>query len=151
MLFSQPIFLPVFLGIAAVIQGGLNRQIADQWGLVSAVLFNTLIMLVFTASLLAVAKWRPEWLPEFFRMKGGFDSFRWWYLIPSLCGLALVVGIPFVIQRVGAFPVFLGILGGQMVMSLAWDALIEHRPLTSLRPAGAGMAVLSAWLVGRQG
>ena len=151
MLFSQPIFLPVFLGIAAVIQGGLNRQIADQWGLASVALFNTLVMLVFTALLLILAKWRPELLPEFFRMKGAFSTFRWWYLIPGLCGLALVVGIPFVIQRVGAFPVFLGILGGQMVMSLAWDALVEHRPLTSLRLAGAGMAVLSAWLVGRQG
>ncbi len=151
MLFSQPIFLPVFLGIAAVIQGGLNRQIADQWGLASAALFNTLVMLVFTALLLAIAKWRPELLPEFFRMKGGLTAFRWWYLIPGLCGLALVVGIPFVIQRVGAFPVFLGILGGQMIMGLAWDALVEHRPLTSLRLAGAGMAILSAWLVGRQG
>ena len=151
MLFSQPIFLPVFLGIAAVIQGGLNRQISDQWGLASAVLFNTLVMLVFTALLLIIAKWKPELLPEFFRMRGGLAAFRWWYLIPGLCGLALVVGIPFVIQRVGAFPVFLGILGGQMVMSLAWDALVEHRPLTSLRLAGAGMAILSAWLVGRQG
>lgn len=151
MLSSQPFFLPVFLGIAAVIQGGLNRQISNQWGLASAVLFNTLVMLMFMALLLVIAKWRPEWLPQFFRMKGGFTAFRWWYLVPGLCGLALVVGIPFAIQRVGTLPVFLGILGGQMVMSLAWDALVEHRPLTTLRLAGAGVAILSAWMVGRQG
>lgn len=143
-------FLPGMLGVAAVIQGGLNRQISGQWGLAGAALFNTLVLLIVTSSLLAVAKSRPDLLPEFFRLKGGFASFQWWYLLPGLCGMALVVGIPFAINRLGAFPVFLGILGGQLVMSLIWDAMVEHKPVTALRLAGAGLAILSAWMVGRQ-
>lgn len=145
------IFLPGILGVMAVIQGGLNRQISGHWGLASATLFNSIVLLVASVGLLIIAKWRPELLPEFFQMKGGFAAFRWWYLIPGLCGLALVAGIPLAMNRLGAFSVFLGLLGGQLVMSLVWDAMVEQRPVTLLRLAGAGMAILSAWLVGRQG
>ncbi len=145
------IFLPGMLGVVAVLQGGLNRQISGQWGLSGAALFNTLVLLIATVSLFMVAKARPDLLPEFFRPRGSFQAFQWWYLIPGLCGMALVVGIPFAIHRLGAFPVFLGILGGQLVMSLIWDAMMEHRPVTALRLAGAGLAILSAWMVSRQG
>lgn len=148
------ILLPGMLGLAAVIQGGLNRQISGQWGLSNAAFFNTLVLLAATAGLLVYTVTRPESLPEFFRVKGGLGaswaSFRWWYLIPGLCGMSLVVGIPYAIQRIGAFPVFLGILGGQLVASLLWDAAVEHRPVTLVRLAGAGLALLAAWMVGRQ-
>ncbi len=145
------ILLPGILGVAAVVQGGLNRQLSNTWGLSSTALFNTLILLAAALFLFALARVRPDLLPDFFRIKGSLDAFRWWYLIPGLCGLALVVGIPFAIHRVGAFPVFLGILGGQLVMSLIWDALVEHRPVTAIRMAGAALAIVSAWMVGRQG
>ena len=145
------VFLPGILGVMAVIQGGLNRQISGHWGLASATLFNSIVLLVASVALFALANWQPARLPDFFHMKGSFAAFHWWYLIPGLCGLALVAGIPFAINRLGAFSVFLGIVGGQLVMSLVWDALVEHRPVTLLRLAGAGMAMLSVWLVGRQG
>ncbi len=144
-------FLPFLLGVAAVLQGGLNRQISGTLGLPQAALFNTLVLLGAVGALLAWARLHPEALPPLFQLRPGWAQFRTWWVLPGLCGFALVAGIPWAISRLGAFPVFLGILGGQLVMSLAWDALVEHRPLTLIRLAGAGLALLGAWLVGRQG
>ena len=143
--------LPALLGFAAVLQGGLNRQIASQWGLAAAALFNTLVLLLAVLGLLLLARWRPELMPPFFQLRGGLTDIRWWWVFPGLCGLALVAGIPWTISRIGAFPVFLGILSGQLIMSLAWDAFVEHRPVTTLRLVGAGLALLGAFLVGKRG
>lgn len=143
--------LPALLGVAAVLQGGLNRQVAGHWGLAAAALFNTIVLLSATLALLTLCRFRPELLPPFFSLKGAWTEIRWWWIFPGLCGFALVAGIPWTISRIGAFPVFLGLLGGQLVMSLAWDAFVEHHPVTLIRIVGAGLALLGAWLVGRQG
>lgn len=143
--------LPVLLGFAAVLQGGLNRQISGHWGLAAAALFNAIILLVATMGLLFLTRRYPDLFPPFFHPKGALAAIRWWWIFPGLFGLALVAGIPWTISRVGAFPVFLGILGGQLTMSLAWDVLVEHHPLTMVRLIGAGLALLGAWLVGQRG
>jgi transporter family-2 protein len=142
---------PALLGVAAVLQGGLNRQISTHWGLAGATLFNTVVLLGASLVLLILVRFRPDWFPPFFALKGGLAAISWWWLLPGLCGLALVGGIPWAISRVGAFPVFLGLLGGQMVTSLAWDAFVEGHPVTVIRILGAGLALLGAWMVGRQG
>jgi transporter family-2 protein len=143
------VLLPGFLGLAAVLQGGLNRQVAGQWGLAGAALFNTLVLLAAVGALLALVRLRPSVLPEFFQIKGALAQLRWWWILPGLFGFALVTGIPFAISRLGAFPVFLGILVGQMITSLAWDAVLEGRPLTLPKVCGALLAVAAAVLVGR--
>lgn len=142
--------LPALLGVAAVLQGGLNRQISGSWGLAAAALFNTVVLLCVALALLALSRFRPDLVPSFFHLKGSLTAIRWWWILPGICGLALVAGIPWTISRIGAFPVFLGILGGQLVMSLAWDAWVEHHPVTLIRVFGAGLALLGAWIVGRQ-
>lgn len=141
------ILLPGFLGVAAVLQGGLNRQIMGNWGLAQAALLNTLVLLAAVGALLAVTKLRPGALPDLFQARGGLGDARWWWLLPGLCGFALVTCIPFAIPRLGAFPVFLGILVGQLAASLAWDAVMEGRPLTLTRVCGALLAVAAAALV----
>ena len=143
------ILLPGFLGVAAVLQGGLNRQVAGQWGLGGAALFNTLVLLAAVGVLLAVLKTRPEALPEMFQIKGSLGLVRGWWILPGLFGFALVTGIPFAIQRLGAFPVFIGILVGQMIASLAWDAMLEGRPVTAIKVGGALLAIAGALLVGK--
>lgn len=141
------ILLPGFLGVAAVLQGGLNRQIMGAWGLGQAALLNTLVLLAAVGVLLLVVKLRPSALPELFQGRGGIGDLRWWWLLPGLCGFALVTCIPFAIPRLGAFPVFLGILAGQLIASLAWDAVMEGRPLSLSRLGGALLAVAAVALV----
>ena len=57
------VLLPGFLGLAAVLQGGLNRQIMGSWGLAQAALLNTLVLLAAVGVLLLVARLWPGALP----------------------------------------------------------------------------------------
>lgn len=142
-------FLPFFLGILAVMQGGLNRQISREWGLAGATLTNNFVLLVCGLALFFTTRFSPESVPAFFRPKTGLSSFSWWYLLPGLCGFSLVTGLPFTIQRIGATRVFVGLIAAQLLTSLLWDARIENLPVTGTRVLGAllafGGAVLVSW------
>lgn len=143
--------LPLLLGFAAVLQGGLNRQIASAIGLSQAALLNSLVLMLATGGLVLWTRYQPQDLPPFFHLKPGLPGLSWWWLLPGLLGIGLVTGIPWAIARLGAFPVFLGILTGQLVLSVVWDAVVEQRPMTLVRLLGAALAMVGAWLVGRQG
>jgi transporter family-2 protein len=143
------ILIPGFLGVAAVLQGGLNRQIAARVGLPNTVLLSATMLLLASLALWVVAYRMPAALPWYLQLKGHRGLFAAWWVVPGLLGLALVLGIPFAIERVGAFPVFLGVLAGQLLTSLVWDALLEGRPLTPMKVCGALLALAGAALVGR--
>lgn len=136
----------LLLGAAAVIQGGINRQVMNSWGVTSAILLNNSVIL-FAAVLLYVAvKCWPQFFPAAFRGGAAFSDFSWHYALPGLCGLFLVAGIPLAIGKIGALNVFLGIVCGQVVGSLIWDKLAFGIPLTWPRIAGAVFALIAVLL-----
>jgi transporter family-2 protein len=143
------VLIPGFLGVAAVLQGGLNRQIAARVGLPSAVLLSAATLLLAAIALWMLACRAPAGLPWYLQLHGHIGLFKAWWVLPGLLGMTIVLGIPFAIQRVGAFPVFLGVLAGQLLTSLLWDALMEGRPLTPMKVCGALLALAGAALVGR--
>lgn len=114
------------LGMIAVFQGGLNRQFASKSGLHSAVLFNSVVLLVASATYF------------FLTSRNGETNFKfeWWYVLPGLCGAGLVFGIPWAIPQIGAVRVFLCVVAGQMVMSVLWDQIMEQRQFDLLTVLG---------------
>lgn len=141
------LLIPILLGLGAVIQGGLNRQIADSWGLSGAVMLNNLVFLVACIVLFAATKLWPQEMPELFRDKGSFTKFQWWYWLPGIFGFALVVGIPFVIAKVGALKMFLGLIAAQLIGGLIWDALVERIGIDPQRVIGCLLAFAGVILV----
>lgn len=144
------ILLPIGLGACAVLQGALNRKIADAWGLVPAVLFNTFVFLIAALGLWLAVRFAPERFPAFFRGRFDAGSIAWWYVLPGLFGFALVAGLPWAIAKVGAAEAFVGLVAAQMVVSVLWDAKVEGIPLGTPRVLGAVLAVVAAFLVTRR-
>jgi len=74
---------------------------------------------------------------------------EWWYLLPGICGFALVMGIPWAIPRIGATRVFLFVVVGQMIASLVWDLIVEKKTPDIQRLVGAALAIggllVSSW------
>lgn len=116
----QALLFSIFIGMMAVLQGGLNRQISGKYGLSTAFLINSLVFLVIAGTYWFLSA----------SARAGNDSFKmeWWYIFPGIFGAMLVFGIPWAIPQIGALKVFLCLVGGQMIMSLLWDTFIEKRP-----------------------
>lgn len=139
--------LPIILGGAAVMQAVLNKTIAGTNGLSTACLINGFVVAVCAAIFFLLVYWFPDYFPEIIHIRKTEQTFQWWYLIPGLIGFSLILVIPLVITEVGALSVFLGIIAGQIIVSLVWDARFENIPVNGIRLAGAMMTFVGALLV----
>ncbi len=131
-----------FLGAVAVLQGGLNRQITKDWGLATAIFLNSALLLLITFCFALVCHFYPQFFPDSFPPKFGSSSWRWWFVLPALCGFTLIAGIPFAIPKLGAAGVFLCIMLGQVTFSMIWDLKVEQIPLEPKRLIGISLAAL---------
>ncbi|MCB9763182.1 MAG: DMT family transporter [Alphaproteobacteria bacterium] len=140
---------PLLLGFAIVGQGVLNRAVGERWGLSAAVVLNATVLLASATAVMLLVRSAPQRFPAFFSPHPSLDASAWWFIFPGMLGCVIVTGVPWAISRFGAAPVFVLVVAGQMVASLAWDALVEGRPATLPRVAGAALAVAGAALVSR--
>lgn len=141
-------FLPAIIGLAGVTQGILNRQVSAQWGLAWAVGLNAVLFLIYSAVLLAAVRFFPEVLPDYLRTSFfSFDKFKWWFVIPGLCGFLLVLGIPWSIQMMGPSKTFILFIVAQIVFSLLAEKFFFDAPVSTLKIAGAVLAMAGAALV----
>lgn len=139
------IVVPFALGLLAVVQVGLNKRIAAVIGLMPATLLNAGILLAVAGVIWLYARGlRPagEWTVG----NGSLGQFAWWWVVPGLCGLALVAGMPWAVKRVGALQVFVLLVATQMVFSLVWDHFVEDVAVTAPRVIGAALAIAGAFV-----
>jgi bacterial/archaeal transporter family-2 protein len=138
--------LAVVLGVVAVIQAAINRQIALRWGLAPAAMLNTGIATVAAAIFLGSV---VAFGGASFALQSSvrLADVRWYWVLPGIFGFLLVAGIPWAVHHVGALRVFVGLVAAQMVTSLVLDHFAEGIPLTTTRGAGALLAVASVFLV----
>ena len=141
--------LSLGLGVAAVLQGGLNEQLADRWNFPAVVVLNNVVLLLVSALFYFWIRFWPELFPKALQVQKGLPSFEWWYVFPGILGFALVFGIPFAIAYIGAFEVFIGLIAAQLAGSLLWDYWIEGLSIHPVRIAGAVLGLLGAYLVNR--
>ncbi len=137
--------VPLLCGLAVVAQAGLNRRFAGQWGLLSAVLMNMVVATVATFGVYAIARAVPGFWPEASGDQGRlFDGFTPWHLLPGLCGVLIVIGMPWAMGRLGAVQSALLLMAAQLLTSLVWDAMVEGRPATLARVVGSAVAFAGA-------
>jgi transporter family-2 protein len=131
--------VPALLGIIAVVQAGLNRKIASQWGLPAAVLLNSIVLLALSALLFGFLWLRGGNATPPFQIHFAPEKFSYWFLFPGLLGLGLVVGGPWCIAKWGASYTFILLIAAQLATSLIWDWKIENLPIESHRLIGVGV------------
>lgn len=140
------ILITFCIGLATVLQGALNRIISGQHDLAIAVLLNSIIYVMGAVILFFLSRKYGGSLPNILKPHGGWENISWWYLIPGLCGLVIVVGMPVVIMKIGVFRMFMIIIAIQLIGSLLWDKFIEQIQPTPLRIIGACLAFISVIL-----
>lgn len=140
--------LPILAGVCVVLQGGWNRQLGPQLGLAGALFANSVVFLAGAAVLLLAVRLAPERWPEFLRLPDPTGSWlQWRAILPGICGLVIVLGIPWGISHLGALRVVLLVVAAQLLAGLVWDAAVEGIAVDPWRLAGIGLAVAGAALV----
>lgn len=142
--------LPVSLGLAAVVQGSLNRRIAAHLSLPGAVLLTHAVAALCALALLLLPRVAALLLPSGASLAAGTGRAAWWYLVPGLCGCAFVFGMPIAFSRLGVFQSLLLLIAAQLVVSVGWDRLIEGRAITPTQLLGALITLIGAALVLRR-
>ncbi len=140
-------FASFLIGGVAVLQAGLNRQISKSAGLLGATLLNTVLMFFVLVLIWLATRYAPQFFSESFVPKWNPSELKWWVIIPGLCGIVLVAGIPTLLPKLGASGVFLGIVVGQMICSLLWDVFVEQMPFEPKRLVGASLAIVGLLIV----
>lgn len=142
-------FTPAVLGALVVLQAGLNRKIAAQWGLPVATVLNATVLAIGAFALLALSLSRSSALGT--ELTSHFDPklARLWFVAPGLIGLCLVFGGPWAVARWGAVHTFVFLVSGQLLASLFWDWKVEGLPISKERLLGIALAWAGAWIATR--
>jgi transporter family-2 protein len=143
---SSAVIVPLLLGIISVLQAALNRRIASVWGLLPATLLNALVFTTCATVCVLFARTgkapSADWM-----LPVSLRDMRAVWLVPGLFGLAIVIGLPWSLERMGALGTFVSMIAAQMVTSVAWDYFAEGVAMSWMRVLGAGLAIAGAALV----
>lgn len=131
--------LPVLIGIAAVIQGGMNREIGSKYGWVMATLLNNVVSLTIAFAIALVLFFRERPVLE-------ASAWSWSYLIPGALGVFFVLGLPYAIEGLGASRAIILLVASQVAVSLLWDLWVLDVAIPATRWGGAILAIAGALL-----
>lgn len=143
------LLIPFTLGVSVVFQAILNRSMGLQYGLAAAVFLNAALFFVLSLGFLAVAKYTPTILPEFWRFRDSSDSFHWAYLLPGLFGFLIVIGLPWSIQNIGPSTSFLLLISAQIIVSLILEFNEKAGAIDWTKLLGALLVLVGAFLTSR--
>ena len=119
------LILPLSLGLVVILQGGMNKKISLQLGLLQTTVINGLIFFVASIVIWLVIGFHDK-APELLKHKGHFTNLKWWEYTPGLLGCFLVLGVPYSIVKIGALKTVVGMIFAQIIFGLLWDRIIEN-------------------------
>jgi bacterial/archaeal transporter family-2 protein len=140
--------LPFLLGAASIVQSSLNKAIGETKGLSTACVVNGAVVVCASLLVFIVSYLFPQYFAEVITFNQANKwIFKWWYLIPGLLGFIAIFVIPLEMIKIGALPVFLGVIAGQIVFSLLYDYYFQKTPIETIRIVGAILTFVGAVLV----
>jgi uncharacterized membrane protein YdcZ (DUF606 family) len=139
----------LIIGVAAIVQGGMNSRLMPYMGLTHMVVLNNLVALGLSLGLWAVAKWAPQVLPEIFHLKTEARFPGLWALWPAAFGILIVAGLPYAFTLAGALTVFILLIAAQLIAGQVWDLTVEGHTLSVWKIVGGVIALFGVWVAGR--
>ncbi len=133
------------MGLASVTQSGLNKRLAEKAGLAGTLHISNLVVLIGGVVILSlVATLSHGEFSQVLKTKFSFRAITWWFLVPGLMGLFIITMAPYAIHKIGALPVFVAMIFGQVIGSAVWDYFIEGTPIDRWRVIGCALTLMGA-------
>ncbi len=140
---------PIAIGFMSVLQIALNKQVGQQYGLASVLMINAVMILLAAGALFLAVVYLPGRFGVFLAGSGVAFEFKLWHLLPGLFGFAVIAGLPYCMNQIGALAVFIIFVTAQVVASMLWDNLVDNMPLTATKITGAVIALAGVILVSK--
>lgn len=140
---------PIAIGFMSVLQIALNKQVGQQVGLASVLMINAAMILLAAGALFLAVTYLPARFGTFLAGSDTPFEFRLWHLLPGLFGFAVIFGLPYCMNQIGALPVFIIFVTAQTIASMLWDNQVDGMPLTLTKIAGAAIALAGVFLVSK--
>ncbi len=138
--------MAVAIGSAVALQGVVNSRLRAQWGLAPAILLNSVVVIVLSLALWAVAG--TPW-PERARLAG----FPWVLYLGGAFGFFIIVASAVVFGRLSATVALALVLVGQFSTALLVDVTgwlgMPRQPVTPVRVLGLLFLALGVALLRR--
>lgn len=141
------IIVPLMLGFVGIMQGILNKQMAQAVGLTHAAFLTAVMTLVLAIPFYLAVKMAPQYFSDVFHLKQPLSYFKWWYWLPGTLGLFIVTGLPFAFAKFGAAKVTILLVAAQMITSVSWDIFVEKIPLVASKLIGLVLAFASVLVI----
>ncbi len=109
---------------------------------------NNFIIVIYSLVFFLVLKYFYQGSNPILKAKWpDLSAFQWWWLVPGICGFAIVFGAPYMISKIGAAKVFLSLILGQMIGSIMWDIYVEKLNIPMMRWIGLVVSTIGAIIV----
>ncbi len=139
--------IPIVIGCVGILQGTINRQVANHIGVAQATLLSNFFTVGICLVFYFIVKTTPSLVPDFFQVKAPITTFKWWFIFPPIFGFCIVAGMPFAFAKLGAVKVTVLLIAAQMATSVVWDIFIEDIGINLMKLAGIIFALISVVLV----
>lgn len=128
--------IPLAVGVAGILQGGVNGKLSKDIGLAQALLIGNTFVFVITFFLIFGVYKYPDFFPSYFRINAPLSSYKWWYLLPGMFGFIIISGLPIGMIKLGGIKTTVLIIVAQMITSIIWDVTVEKLPMNTLKSLG---------------
>lgn len=135
--------IPLIIGVLGIFQGALLKNMALEIGMAHATLIGATITFLLSVGLFFLVRSNPQILPDFYVIKQPLNVFRWWYLIPGLITIFILLFFPKAMYELGAVKVTILVVAGQIIFSTFWDFFMENISFTLFKLLGILFAILS--------
>ena len=139
--------IPIVIGCVGILQGTINRQVANHIGVAQATLLSNVLTVVICIGFYFLVKTSPSLVPDFFHIKAPITTFKWWFIFPPIFGFCIVAGMPFAFAKLGAVKVSVLLIAAQMSTSVIWDIFVEDIGINLMKLAGIIFALISVVFV----
>ena len=139
--------IPIVIGCVGILQGTINRQVANHIGVAQATLLSNVLTVVICIGFYFLVKTTPSLVPDFFQIKAPITTFKWWFIFPPIFGFCIVAGMPFAFAKLGAVKVSVLLIAAQMATSVVWDIFVEDIGINLMKLAGIIFAFISVVFV----
>jgi len=142
MALTVAVILAALVGVAIVVQNGTSAELMKNANLWLLLCVSNLVAASGALTIFSFSRNRAGLVEEASKLPLAA-------IIPGICGLVIIAGMPIAISKVGVFTTVMIVIACQILAGLAWDRFYTGASISGVQIVGALIVALGIILVMR--